>query len=139
MKYYDTWEDFRNAVGGDWTEFEGFGPEISKSINNFNYADADEVAGLVLFKQHEDQPKEVVAAIDGKTFCITGKITHYKNRDELKAEIESLGGKVVSSISSKVNYLITNDPNSGTEKNRKAQSLNIPIITEEEYIAMKGD
>jgi len=139
VKYYDTWEDFRNAVGGDWTEFEGFGPEISRSINNFDYTEADEVAGLVLFKQHEEQPKEAAAAIEGKTFCITGKVVQYKNRDELKTEIESLGGKVVSSISSKVNYLITNDPNSGTEKNRKAQGLNIPIITEEEYIAMKGE
>ena len=73
-----------------------------------------------------------------KVFVITGKVTHYKNRDELKAEIESLGGKVASSITSKTNYLINNDIASTSAKNKAAKANNIPIITEEEYISMKS-
>ena len=139
VKYYSTWEDFRSAVGGDWTEFEGFGSEISRAINSFDYSEADEIAGMLAFKQHDSQSEvEPAAAIKDKVFCITGKINHFKNRDELKAEIESLGGKVVGSMSSKVDYLITNTPDSGTAKNKAAQAAGIPIITEEEYLKMRG-
>ena len=67
---------------------------------------------------------------------MTGKLHHYKNRDELKAEIESLGGKVTGSVSSKTNYLINNDTTSGSAKNRSAKRLGIPIISEDEFIAL---
>lgn len=140
VKYYTTWEDFRNAVGGDWTEFEGFGPEISRSINNFDYSEADEIAAMLEFKQPEIQTKgkpAAASAIKDKIFCATGKLQNY-TRDSLKAEIESLGGKMVSSVTSKVNYLITNTPNSGTQKNKDAQRLGVSIITEEDYIKMKS-
>lgn len=138
VKYYPTWEEFRAAVGGDWTEFEGFGSEISRSINNFDYIEADEVAGMLDFAPSEVQ-KEVTptAAIKDKKFCVTGKIQHFKNRDELKADIESHGGKLVSSVTSKTDYLITNTPDSGTSKNKDAQRLGVKIITEEEYLKMK--
>lgn len=140
IKYYPTWEDFRNAVGGDWTQFEGFGPEISKAINNFDYNEADEIAAMLEFKQPEVQNNDILdgaAAIKDKVFVITGKISHYKNRDELKSEIESLGGKVTGSVSSKTDYLICNDKNSTTGKSADAKRLGIPIITEEEYLLMK--
>ena len=140
VKYYPTWDEFREAVGGDWTEFNGFGYEISRSINNFDYTEADEIAGILAFKQPDTQNGESPAAanIKDKTFVITGKVTHYKNRDELKTEIETLGGKVASSVSSKTDYLINNDNTSTTSKNLKAKELGIPIITEEEYIKMIG-
>lgn len=70
------------------------------------------------------------------TFVITGSLNHYANRDELKSEIESYGGKVSGSISSKTSYLINNDVNSTSSKNSKAKSLNIPIISEEDFIKM---
>jgi DNA ligase (NAD+) len=138
VKYYPSWESFKTAIGGDWSQFEGFGPEISKAINNFDYSAADEI--VKLFTWAEDQPsveQTEAATIKDKIFCVTGKLENY-TRDSIKAEIESLGGKVVGSISSKVNYLITNTPNSGTSKNKDATKLNIPIITEEEYIKMKS-
>ena len=139
VKYYDTWEEFRNAVGGDWTTFDGFGPEISKAINTFDYTEADKCAGMLTFIQPEIQNEVApAAAIKDKVFVITGKVTHYKNRDELKAEIEALGGKVASSITSKTNYLINNDITSTSAKNKAAKANNIPIITEEEYISMKS-
>ena len=134
VKYYDTWEDFRAAVGGDWTTFDGFGPEISNAINNFDYTEFDEIAGMLEFKQPEvQQSGEGAAAIKDKTFVITGKLNSYKNRDELKSEIESYGGKVVGSVSSKTDYLINNDINSTSSKNKKAKDLGVPIITEENY------
>ena len=68
------------------------------------------------------------------TFVITGDVHHYKNRTELKKYIESQGGKVTGSISKSTNYLINNDFNSKSTKNIKAHQLNIPIITEEQFI-----
>ena len=138
VKYYTTWNDFREAVGSDWTEFEGFGPEISKAINSFDYTEADEIAELLEFA--EDQPsveQSEVAAIKDKVFCVTGKLVNY-TRDSIKAEIESLGGKVASSVTSATNYLITNNFNSTSSKTLKAKQLKIKIISEEEYVKMKS-
>ena len=138
-KYYDTWEDFRSAVGGDWTQFDGFGPEISRAINHFDYWEADKIAKLLTFAQPEVQSETSQATtIKDKVFCVTGKVSHFKNRDELKVDIEKNGGKLSSSVSSKTDYLITNTPDSGTAKNRDAQRLGVKIITEEDYIKMKG-
>ena len=76
------------------------------------------------------------ANISGKTFVITGSLTHFSNRDELIAKIESLGGKVSGSVSKKTSYLVNNDITSTSGKNKKAKELDVPIITEEELIQM---
>ena len=137
-KYYDTWDEFRAAIGGDWTAFEGFGPEISNAINKFDYTEADKVAEILTFEQPEVQETgEGTPAIKDKVFVITGKLQSYKNRDELKAEIESLGGKVTGSVSSKTDYLINNDVNSTSAKNQKAKSLGVKIISEDDYKKLK--
>ena len=135
VKYYSTWKDFRDAVGGDWTAFDGFGPEISNAINKFDYTEADKIAEMLTFKQPDSSSNdESVKTAENLIFCITGKLTSglYKNRDELKSYIESIGGKVTGSVTSKTNYLICNDKNSSTSKHLKAIELNIPIISEEE-------
>ena len=72
------------------------------------------------------------------TFVITGSINNFNNRDEMIEFIENNGGKVVSSISNKVNYLINNDVTSTSTKNKKANELNIKIISEEEFMNMVG-
>ena len=72
----------------------------------------------------------------GKTFVITGSVTHFANRNELKAVIEAQGGKVTGSVSAKTDYLINNDSASSSSKNRKARELGIPVITEEEFLAL---
>jgi len=133
IKYYSTWEDFRDAVGGDWTIFDGFGPEISNAINKFNYVEADEIVKYLTFAAPKENNK--CGDLTGLTFCVTGKLNsgRWKNRDELANYITSLGGKVVSAISSKVNYLINNDATSTSAKNIAAQKNNIPIITEIEF------
>ena len=75
-------------------------------------------------------------ACAGLTFVITGDVHRYKNRDAFKAYVESQGGKVAGSVSSKTNFLINNDVTSTSGKNKKAKELGIPIITEEEFIAL---
>ena len=141
-KYCSTWDDFKDMVGGDWTIFDGFGTEISREINDFDYSEADKIAAILDFSLPEtkvESGQETVApAIQDKTFCITGKLKTFKNRDELKSDIVSLGGKVTDSISSKTDYLINNDINSTSSKNNKAKQLGIPIISEEDYINLKN-
>ena len=92
---------------------------------------------MLAFSQPEVQSEgSPAAAIKGKTFVITGKLS--RKRDDIKAEIESLGGKVTGSVSSKTDYLICNNKNSTTGKSADAKRLNIPIITEEEYQKFKN-
>ena len=74
--------------------------------------------------------------LSGRSFVITGSLVKFKNRDELVNIIESNGGKVVSSVSAKTNYLINNDIDSTTSKNEKAKKLGIPIITEDDFTKM---
>lgn len=87
-----------------------------------------------------ETPKSIMSGttdeLKGKTFVVTGSVNHYANRDALKADIEAHGGKVVGSVSSKTDYLINNDINSTSSKNQKAKSLNIPIISEDQFLAM---
>lgn len=75
--------------------------------------------------------------LTGLTFVITGSLNNYTNRDELKNEIENRGGKVAGSVSSKTSFLINNDITSNSGKNKKAKSLNIPIITEDDFITRR--
>ena len=91
---------------------------------------------LVIEKQ---EPIEKGTKCDGLTFVVTGDVHHYKNRNELKAYIESQGGKVTGSVSKSTHYLINNDAESQSSKNKKAHELNIPIITEEQFIAQFGE
>lgn len=77
--------------------------------------------------------------LNGKAFCITGKLIHYANRDAFVLAVESHNGKVASGVTSKTDYLVTNDTTSGSSKNKKATELGIHIITEEEFIKMIGD
>ena len=74
--------------------------------------------------------------LEGKVFVITGSLEHYENRDALIEVIESLGGKVISSVSNKVDYLINNDVHSTSTKNKKAHELGVKIISENDFINM---
>ncbi len=77
-------------------------------------------------------------AFSGKNFVITGSMTHFSNRGEVKELIEAKGGKVTGSVTSKTDYLINNDVQSTSSKNKKARELGIPIISEEEFLGMLG-
>lgn len=134
-KKCETWEDFRNIK--DFLMWDGFGPETCASLNKFNYEEADELVNNILYIKNSLYNQGIVeSGITGKIICITGKLTTYKNRSELKNAIEVHGGKVVDSISSKTDYLVNNDINSTSSKNQKAKALNIPIITEAQLSEM---
>ena len=135
VKYYPTWQEFRDAVGGRWSDLDGFGYEMEKAINNFDYTEADEIvnAGYVTFAEKAQVEIAPAAAVQDKTFCITGKVKKYKTRAELKEKIELLGGKVTESVTKNTDYLINNDVNSTSSKNKKAKELGIPIISEEDF------
>lgn len=125
--YFKEYDKFRKAK--DYTKIAGFGDNIDQALKNFDYAEADKLAAALTFKNTEEKEKKLT-----DTFCITGKIEKWKNRDELKSYLESLGAKVVSAVTSKVNFLINNDSSSTSAKNLKAQELNIKILTEDELI-----
>lgn len=143
------WSQFMKYINGnfDFCKWEGFGPEMNKSLHNFDFTEANEMIDdetIVLTNSSWVSPDELRAAlkragenlIAGKTFVITGKLTTFKNRDEAKTKIEAAGGKVVDSVSSKTNYLVNNDINFTSSKNVKAKNLGIPIITESQLLEM---
>lgn len=86
----------------------------------------------------QKEVRDTSSPVAGKTFVITGSVNHFTNRDELKAFIESLGGKTTGSVSAKTDYLINNDVTSNSSKNKKARELGIPVISEEEFIKLTG-
>ena len=84
----------------------------------------------------EEEGTGAPQTLAGLTFVITGSVTHFANRSEVKTLIESLGGKVTGSVTSKTDYLINNDVESTSSKNKKARELGIPILSEEEFLEM---
>ncbi len=125
--------------GFSFQEFDGIGEVIEQSLYDWmnNSENKAELQMLINVLSIEDEVMEAgEAKFAGLTFVITGSVNHFQNRDEIKAVIESKGGKVAGSVSKKTNYLINNDNSSTTGKNKKAQELNIPIITEEDFLAM---
>ena len=116
----------------------GIGPEKSASFVRW-FRDEHNLARYQHLLQHLQvtQPETTSAGTlcQGLTFVITGDVHHYKNRNELKAYIESQGGKVASAVSGATSFLINNDVTSTSGKNKKAKELGIPIISEDEFIS----
>ena len=134
IKYFKTYEDFREAVDSqyDFTQIDKVAEEKCSAIWNFDYSEADAVSKK-LFLNLVEEPK-VEQTLGDISICITGRLLHHKNRDELVKRIQDCGGKVVSGVSKNTNWLINNDVNSTSSKNIAAQRLGIPIITEEEFV-----
>ena len=138
-KYYKTWEAFRHAVsiGEDFSHLPDFGMIMNDNIHEYDFEVMDEVANCVNFSEEDAAAAQTDRQVlDGLQFCITGKVTQWKNRDVLKEYIESLGGKITGSVTSKTNYLINNDTESTTQKNIAAKKLNIPILSEKDFSAL---
>lgn len=122
-----------------FTHINGIGDALGKSIIGYwnkNGSKIIELSKEFYFETPNVVLDEIPKTLQGKIFVVTGSVNHYKNRDELKADIENRGGKVSGSISSKTTYLINNDIDSNSSKNKKAKELNIPIITEEQFLSM---
>lgn len=135
----ETWKEFRDLIDSkfDFTQWNGFGYEMHTALHDFDYEEADDLVNYITFKPIEHQVKSV--KFDSINFVITGKLTNFKNRQELVDKIEAEGGKVQSAVSAKTNYLINNDVNSTSSKNKRAKELNVPIITEEEFMEMLNE
>ncbi len=133
-KHYEDWLDFRNET--NFLKYDGIGEVMNDNLLTFDYNDLklnDTIKlQLNIVKKIEENENN---KLDGKVFCITGKVSKFKNRSELQADIENKGGKVVGSVSKNVNYLINNDSTSASAKNIKAKELGIKIITEEQYLS----
>ena len=119
-------------------KIDGIGSEMIKSLKKWwdiNYLEFVDTATVFTFKK-----KETVnisgSDLTGKVFVITGSLTQFRNRDEMKERIESLGGKVSGSVSAKTTSLINNDIESTSSKNKKAKQLNVPILTENMFMEM---
>ena len=136
------WEQIQNLTEEQLSSIDGIGDIMAKAYVDFFAAEenretvADLLSVLTIDESFEEQQE---SAISGKTFVITGSLEHFENRDACKAKIESLGGKTAGSVSKKTYYLINNDSTSGSSKNKKAAELGIPVITEEEFLAMIGE
>ena len=119
----------------------GIGPEKSASfVRWFRHAGNMARYRRLTAELEVSEPVSTPAGdlCQGLTFVITGDVHHYKNRNELKAYIESQGGKVASAVSGATSFLINNDINSTSGKNQKARQLGIPILSEDDFIAKYG-
>lgn len=121
----------------EFASIDGIGPEKSAKFiawfkDDVHFQQVQHLLSELIIEEHE--PVETGNKCQGLTFVVTGDVHHYKNRNELKAYIESQGGKVTGSVSKSTNFLINNDAASQSSKNKKAHELNIPIITEDEFI-----
>ena len=118
---------------------ETVGPVIASGIRKWfgNEENTQRFERLLKYLRIEKKEKETVSsAIAGKTFVITGSLQHFTNRSELVETIEKAGGKVTSSVTSKTDYLINNNTASTSGKNRKAKELGIPVISEDDFLAL---
>ena len=138
-KYFkDDVEAIIHADAAQFAEIEKIGDVIAEGIVAY-FADPNNIRVLreilkevTLVVEENTAPQD----LEGKTFVITGSLNHFANRDELKKLIEDRGGKVAGSVSSKTTYLINNDVLSSSSKNKKAKSLGIPIISEDDFLQL---
>ena len=135
-------ERVMNATAEELAEISGVGEVIAGTYVQY-FADEEhrEIFRRLLGEVEIPKEEEPEGGQDlsGVNFVITGSVEHFANRGEVKEEIEKRGGKVTGSVTSKTNYLINNDVNSTSSKNRKARELGIPIISEEEFLKMLNE
>ena len=129
------------ALSG-FEEIEGIGGEKSNSILNWYSQENNRITLEHLLQEVTLEQVEIADTSQGKcvgiTFVITGDVRHYKSREDFKAYVESQGGKVAGSVSKKTGYLVNNDVESLSSKNKKAKDLGVPIISEDEFINLFG-
>ena len=138
--HYDI-EKMIHLTEDDLNAISGIGPVIAKAYVEY-FSNEKHVEELRKLLEELDIPAEEVNTqaqiFENMNFVITGSVEHFANRNEVKAVIESKGGKVTGSVTSKTNYLINNDATSTSSKNKKAKELGVPIITEAEFLEMIG-
>ena len=131
-------EALRNATAEELASIENIGEVTARDITLF-FGDPKKQAFLDDLLSEVETVREslpVSASLAGKTFVVTGGVNHFENRDALKAFIEARGGKVTGSVTKNTDYLINNDVLSNSTKNRTARSLNVPVISEEDFLKL---
>ncbi len=133
-------EAILSAGTEDFEAIEGFGAIIAQSLWHYlNHPENKErLLSLLQLLQVEKVEESQDRSLEGKIFVITGSLNHFENRKELQQVIENMGGKVTGSVTAKTSYLINNDTTSTSSKNKSAQALNVPVITEDEFIQTFG-
>ena len=136
--YKSDFDAIMKATAEDLVEIDQVGDVMARDFTAYFASEENREEVQRLLKEIEFVIEENTAEqdLDGITFVITGSLETYPNRDALKKEIEDRGGKVAGSVSAKTSYLINNDINSNSSKNKKAKSLGVPIITEEDFKAL---
>ena len=141
-KHFDNdLEKVRRAGYEELTAIDGVGGVIAGSVCEYFSSDENNRIFDDLLKEVVIEKPEAAEARDGiagKSFVITGSLHNFENRNALKTAIENAGGKVTGSVSSNTDYLINNDINSTSSKNKKAKELSVPIITEDEVMGLLG-
>ncbi len=134
------WQTIQALTEEELLDIDGVGSVMSKDFAGFfREPKNEEMVNRLIAKLHLDESyEEQGTGLAGKVFVITGSLNHFGNRKELKAAIEAEGGKVAGSVSGSTDYLITNNPESGSSKNRAARELGVSIITEEDILGMIG-
>lgn len=125
------------ATEEEMSQIQGVGPVMAKAFVSYfqNETHKEELMELLReLKIPEEETQEVELKLKDMNFVVTGSVAHFANRNELKEVIESLGGKVTGSVTGKTNYLINNDVNSTSSKNKKARELGVPILSEEDFL-----
>lgn len=132
------WNDIQSLTIEQLVAIDGIGEVMAEEYVKFfaNPKNRKTVDELLQVLDIDESFEETDNTLEGKTFVITGSLAHFDNRDALKAQIEKLGGKTAGSVSSRTSYLINNDFASNSSKNKKAKELNVPIITEEQFLEM---
>lgn len=135
----DDWDKISSLTEEELVAIDGIGEIMAKAYVEFFHDEEKRrlINDLLDKLRLEREPDEGRSEkLKGLTFVITGKVQHFANRDAVKAAVEAAGGKTSSAVSSKTDYLINNDINSGSSKNKKAKELGVPIITEEDFLKM---
>ena len=140
--FHDDAEALSRAELSEIVSIKGIGPILGESIVRY----FKEEENLRLFRKllsvlHlQNEEKAEITALSGKVFVITGSLIHFQNRKELEEEIRKAGASTASSVSKNTSYLINNDKNSSSSKNKKAKELGIPILSEEDFLKLlKGE
>lgn len=137
-KYFDNdLEKIRHATVEELVKIDGIGDKMAEKFTEY-FSDKENVEKLDRLLQEvtikNPEVNHNAQNMEGLNFVVTGSVSHFANRNEVKEYIEQRGGKVTGSVTSKTNYLINNDIMSNSSKNKKAKELGIEIITEEQFI-----
>lgn len=138
-EFHNHIEEIMNATPERLNQIDGVGEVIAGtfveyfSVEKHRKEFENLLREVTIPEENVEQERQI---FDGVQFVITGSVNHFANRNAVKEEIESKGGKVTGSVTSKTNYLINNDTTSTSSKNKKARELGIPIISEEEFLEM---